>query len=148
MAASCPHTFFLGSHNSQVLPLVTRGLLPHVLKSIHKICLHSTQLYGVLKNSKRGGGIIQISQKEELSLLSAIWGNLTLDHPCLPLPKKTSFLQFVQVDNIHGHLFEKIFLVYFSPLSPQAEQKEDGEHFANHLQMYVSRTLVSRPKNL
>ena len=71
MAAPCPHTFSLGSHNSQVSPLVTRGLLLHVLnfmKSIHKICLHSTQLYGVLKNSKRGGGINQISQKEELSL--------------------------------------------------------------------------------
>ena len=68
MAVSYRDTFSLGSHNSQVLPLVTRGLLPHVLKSIHKICLHSTQLYGVLKNSKRGGGINQISQKEELSL--------------------------------------------------------------------------------
>ena len=149
MAVSCPHKFSLGGHNSQVYPWVTTPSPPDFHEIYpQNLSLHSTQLYGVLKNSKRGGGIIQISQKEELSLLSAIWGNLTLDHPCLPLPKKTSFLQFVQVDNIHGHLFEKIFLVYFSPLSPQAEQKEDGEHFANHLQMYVSRTLVSRPKNL
>ena len=59
-----------------------------------------------------------------------------------PLPKKTSFLQFGQVENTQGHLFEKIFLICCSPLSPQAEWKEDDEHFANHLQMYVSRTLT------
>ena len=56
--------------------------------------------------------------------LSAIWCNLTFHHSCLPLPKKTSFLQFGQVENIGRLLFEKIFLVFFSPLSPQAEQKE------------------------
>ena len=60
-----PPQISLGRHNSQVLPLVTRGPLPHVLKSIHKICLHSTQLYGVLKNNKGRGGIIQISQEEK-----------------------------------------------------------------------------------
>ena len=36
------HTLFLGSYNCQVLPLVTRELLPHALKSIHKIDLRST----------------------------------------------------------------------------------------------------------
>ena len=36
------YTLSLGSYNYQVLPLVTRGLLPHVLKSIHKIDLRST----------------------------------------------------------------------------------------------------------
>ena len=60
-----PPQISLERHNSQVLPLVTRGPLPHVLKSIHKICLHSTQLYGVLKNSKGGGSITQISQEEK-----------------------------------------------------------------------------------
>ena len=146
-----PHTFFLRSHNSQVLPMVTRRLLPHVLKSIHKICLHSTQLYGVLKTTKEGwdysnftkGETFLVSQKQ-----SAIWGNLTLHHSCLPLPKNTSFLQFGQVENIRGHLFDKIFLVCFSPLSPQAEQKEDDEHFANHLQMYVSRTFTKAKKSV
>ena len=141
MEASCPHTFFLGSHNSQVLLLVTRGLLPHILKSILKICLHSTQLYGVLKNRKRR--IFLVSLK-----LSAIWGNLTLHHSCLPLPKKTSFLQLGQVENIHEHLFEKIFLICFIPLSPQAEQKEDDEHFASHLQIYLSRTFTKTKKFL
>ena len=141
MEASCPHTFFLGSHNSQVLLLVTRGLLPHILKSILKICLHSTQLYGVLKNRKRR--IFLVSLK-----LSAIWGNLTLHHSCLPLPKNTSFLQFGQVKNIHGYLFEKIFLVCFSLLSPQAEQKEADEQFANHLQIYVSRTFTKAKKSV
>ena len=80
--------------------------------------------------------------------LSAIWGNLTLHHSCLPLPKKTSFLQFGQVENILGHLFDKIFLVCFSPLSPQAEYKEDDEHFANHLQMYLSRTFTKAKKSV
>ena len=93
MAVLCPHTFSLVSHNYQVLPLVTRGLLPHVLKFIHKIYLHRAQLCGVLKNSEGGGGIIQISQKEKLfqshKKLRAIWGNLTLYHPSLPLSKNT-----------------------------------------------------------
>ena len=89
----CPHTFSLGSRNCQVLPLVTRRLLPHFLKSIHKIYLHSTQLYGVLKNGKKGGGIIQISQNEKHfwshRKLSAVRGNLTLHYPFLLLLKKT-----------------------------------------------------------
>ena len=150
MAISCSHTFSLESHNCQVLPLVKRGLLPHVLKSIHKIHLHSTQLYGVLKKQQRREWIIQISQKEKLfqshKKLSAIWGNLILHHPSLPLPKNT--FQFGQVENINGYLFEKIFLICFIPLYPQAEQKEDDEHFANHLQMYVSRTFPKPKKSV
>ena len=74
--------------------------------------------------------------------LSAIWGNLTLHRSCLLLPKKTSFLQFGQVENIRGYLFEKISLFFFGPLFPQAEQKEDDEDFSNHLQMYVSLTFT------
>ena len=80
--------------------------------------------------------------------LSAIWGNLSLRHSCLPLPKKTSFLQFGQVESMHGYLFEKIFLVCISPLSPQAEYKKDDEHFANHLQMYLSRTFTKAKKSV
>ena len=88
MAVSCLHTFFLRSHNCQVLPLVTRGLLPHVLKCINKMYLHSTQWDGVLKQSRGGDGIIQISQKEKLfqshKKLSASWDNLTI-LPCIIL---------------------------------------------------------------
>ena len=139
MAVSCPHTFSLGCHNCLVLPLVTRGLLPNALKSLDKIDLHSTQWYGFLKIGKRWGGTIQILQREKLvqshKKLSVILGNLILHHPFLSLPKKTSFFQIVQVENIRGHLFEKRFLISFSPLSPQVEQKEDDEHFFNHLQM-------------
>ena len=146
-----PRTFSLENHNSQVLPLVKRGLLSRVLKYICKICLHSNYLYGVLKNSKGGGGIIQISQKEELSLIKTkcYLGSSHLA-PFLPAPSKKdlSFLRFGLVENMHGHLFEKIFLVCFSPLSPQAEQKEDDEHFANHLQMYVSRTFTKAKKSV
>ena len=86
MAVSCPYTFSVGSHNYQVFPLVTIGLLPQVLESIHKIYVLSTQHLIVRgsKNSKGGGGIIEISQKEKLfkfhKKLSAIWGNLTLYH--------------------------------------------------------------------
>ena len=42
---------------------------------------------------------------------------------------------------------KKIFLICFSPLSPQAEWKEDDEHFANHLQMYVIRTFTKAKKS-
>ena len=146
MAVSCPHTFYIGIHNCQILSLVTSGLLPHVLKYIHKIHLHSTQLYGVLKNSEGGSEIIQISQKEKL-FQSHIWGNLTLHHPSLTLLKKASFLQFVQLENVHGHLFEKTLLTCFSPLSPQAEQKENDEHYADHLQMYVTRIFTKAKKS-
>ena len=106
---------------------------------------HYLVVWGSKKQQRSGwdysnftkGGTFLVSLK-----LSAIWGNLTLHHSCLPLTKKTSFLQFAQVENLSGHLFAKIFPVCFRPLSPQAEQKEDDEHFANHLQMYVSRTLT------
>ena len=60
----------------------------------------------------------------------------------------SSFFQFGQVENIHGHLFEKIFLICFSPLSPQAGLKEDDEHFANHLQMYRNRTFTKAQKSV
>ena len=62
--------------------------------------------------------------------------------PCLLQKRPSSFLQFGQVVNIHGHLFEekKNFLIWFNLLFPQEEWKEDDQHFANHLQIYVSRT--------
>ena len=143
MAVPCLHTFFLRSHNCQVLPLVTRGLLPHVLKCINKMYLHSTQWDGVLKQSRGGDGIIQISQKEKLfqshKKLSASWDNLTI-LPCIILlclfqKRPSSFLQFGQVETIHGHLSGKIFLICFSLLSPQAESKEDNEHFCSYPQI-------------
>ena len=146
MAVSCPHTFSLRSHNSQVLPLVTRGILPHILKSIHKIL--STQflvVWGSKKQHRRGQYHSNFTKRDTFLVslkLSAILGNLTLHHSCLSLPKNTSFLQFGQEENIRGHLFEKIFLVCFSALSPQVEQKENDEHFANYLQMYGSRTFT------
>ena len=123
---------------------MTRGLYPHILESIHKIYLLSTQHLivpkGALKNSKGRGGIIQISQKEKLlkshKKLRAIWGNLTLYHPSLLLSKKTFlFPSFWLSREYKWHLFEKNFLICFRPLSPQAEWKEDDEHFVNHLQM-------------
>ena len=100
------------------------------------------------KKQQRRGWVYSNFTKEETFLvslqLSAIWGNFTLNHFCLPLPKNSSisFLQFGQIENIRGHLLEKIFLVCFSLLSPQAEWKEDDEHFANYLQMYVSRNFT------
>ena len=54
----------------------------------------------------------------------------------------------VQIRLWYGHLLEKIFLVCFSPLSSQAEQKEDDEHFVNHLHMYVSRTFTKARKSV
>ena len=152
MAVSCLQTFSLGSINSQVLPLVKRGLLPHALKSINKICLHDTQLYEVLKNSKGRGWDYSNFTKGETSLislkLSAIWSNLALHHSCLPLLKNTFFLQFGQVENIRGHLFEKNLSGFLSPLSPQAEYKEDDGHFANRFQIYVSSTFTKARKSV
>ena len=121
---------------------------PLVLESIHKMYLLSTQhlIVSVSKKQQRRGWDYSNFTKGETFLVSlkpsAIWVNLTLHHSYLSLPKKTSFLQFGQVENIRGNLFEEIFLVCFSPLSPQAEQKEDDEHFANYLHMYVSRTFT------
>ena len=42
---------------------------------------------------------------------------------------------------------KKNFLICFSPLSPQAEKKEDGEHFDNHLQISVSRAFTKAKKS-
>ena len=69
----------------------------------------------------------------------------------LPRPfekRPSSLLQFGQVENIHGHLIEKIFLICLSPLSPQAEQKEDNEHFVSHLQIHLSRASTKIKKFL
>ena len=56
-------------------------------------------------------------------------------------------VEAVQIRLWYGHLLEKIFLVCFSPLSPQAEQKEDDEHFVNHLHMYVSKNFTKAKKS-
>ena len=45
-------------------------------------------------------------------------------------------------------IWKKNFLICFSPLSPQKEQKQDDEHFANHLQMYVSKTFTKAKKSV
>ena len=150
MAASCPQTFFLDSNDFQVLPLVIRRLLPHILNLSTKFVYKVLTCMGSKKQQRRGWDYSNFT-KGETSLvslkLSAIWNNLTLHHSCLSLPKNTSFFQFGQLENICWHSLEKIFLVCFSPLSPHAGQKEVDEHFANHLQMYVGRPLL-RPKNL
>ena len=128
---------------------MTRVLLSHIQKSLHKIYLHSTQLYGVLKNNKRADEIIENSQNF-LSLIKNKWlfgGYLTFQHPSRPLQKRpSSFSQFNQVQNIHEQLFEKIFLICCSLLLPKAEQKEDDEQFPNHPQIYVSRTFIKTKK--
>ena len=94
---------------------------------------------------------MQISQKGETFLvslkLSAVWGNFIFHHSCLLLQKNTSFLQFGQVENIQGHLFQKVFLICFRFLSPQAAQKEDDELFASHRQIYISRTFTKTKKS-
>ena len=73
--------------------------------------------------------------------------------PCItflcPFQKiHSSFLHFGQVENIHGTYLKKTFLICFSPLHPQAEEKENDEHFANHLQMYVSKTFTKAKKSV
>ena len=123
------------------LPLVTRGLLHHVLKSIQKNYVQSTQLHGILNKQQvgegevGGRGITETSKKDNffqshqnLSAIQVI--SLCTILPCPFQRRLFSFLQFGRAKN------------FFSSLSPQAEEKEDGEHFANHLQMYVGRTFT------
>ena len=144
MAVSCPTHF-----PSEAKILRTTPPRPEIYPQ--NLSTQYLVVWGSKKQEKRRWAYLFKFHKRRnlVSLkLSSIWSNPTLHHSCLPLPKKTSFLQLGQIENIHGHLFEKIFLVCFSPLSPQAEQKEDGEHFANHLQMYVSRTFIMAKKSV
>ena len=80
---------------------------------------------GSKKQQRRGWDYSKLTEGETflaLLKLTAIWGNLTFRHSCLPLPKKDLFPSVSsRRENIRGHLSEKIFLICFSPLSPQAE---------------------------
>ena len=133
---------------------MTRGLFPHVLESIHKTYLLFTQhliTRGSEKQQRRGWDYSK--QKEKLFQSHKNYVLFGVISPCITLPclfqkRPSSFLHFGQVKNIHGTYLKKNFLICFSLLSPQAEQKEDDEHFANHLQIHVSRTFTIRPKNL
>ena len=58
--------------------------------------------------------------------------------PCPFQKRPSSFLQFGQVEDIMA----------LNPVSPQAEQKGNDEHFADHLQMYVSKTFTKDRKSV
>ena len=45
-----------------------------------------------------------------------------------------------------GIYLKKTF--WFSLLSPQTEKKQDDEHFANHIQIYVSRAFTKAQKSV
>ena len=62
--------------------------------------------------------------------------------PCLFQKRPSSFLHFGQLVNIHGHLFEK--KTSWFVLAPYAhrQSRKDDEHFANHPQIYVSKTFT------
>ena len=126
MAVSCLLKFSLGSHNSKVFTLGDkRTTLPRPEIYPQNLSKQYLVVWGSKKKQPRRGWDYSNFTKGETFLVSlkpsAIWVNLTLHHSYLSLPKKTSFLQFGQVENIRGNLFEEIFLVCFSPLSPQAE---------------------------
>ena len=75
--------------------------------------------------------------------MSAVWLNLTLHHRSLPSPKNTFVFHSVWASCQYPRALiwrKKNFLIWFSLLFPQEEWKEDDEHFANHVQIYVSRT--------
>ena len=102
----------------QNIPLVTRGLLPHVLKYIHK----TYHRFGVIS-------------------------------PCttLPCPLHKNTFVFPSFEPNREYKWTPIrkenFLICCSPLSSQAEQKEDDEPFANPLQIYVSRIFPKAKKS-
>ena len=129
-----PHTFSLRSHNCQHFsPLVTKGVTTPPRPEIYPKSLSTCYLaLWVSKKQQRSGWDYSSFTKGKTFLVSqkanCYLGNFTFYHPSLPLPKKTSSFHFGHPENIHGQLFEKIFLICFSPLSQQAEQKEDDEH--------------------
>ena len=65
----------------------------------------------VLKTAKEGMGLFKFHKRKSVfQSHKKLLCYLGVISPCTilpPLPKKTSFLQFGQVENIHGHLFEK-----------------------------------------
>ena len=102
---------------------------------------------GSKKQQKRGWDYSNITNGETfLALFGVISPCTSLTCPFQKRPY--SFLQFGQVETIHGHLHEKKLPDLFYPLFLQAEQKEDDEHFANHLQMYVRRTIAKLKKSV
>ena len=70
--------------------------------------------------------------------------------PCTilcPFQKKTFLFPSVWPSREYTWaLIWKIFLICFSPLFPQAGQKEDDEHFASHMQIYLSRIFTKAKK--
>ena len=93
---------------------MTRGLLPYLLESIHKICLLSTQhliVRGFKKQQRRRWDYSNFTKGEFFFVswkLRDIWGNLTLYHPFLPLSKETFlFSLFWPSRKYIWHLFEK-----------------------------------------
>ena len=98
---------------------------------------------GSKKQQKRGWDYSNFTNGETfLALFGVILPCTSLACPFQKWPY--SFLQFGQVETIHGQLHEKKLPDLFYPLFLQAEQKEDDEHFANHLQMYVRRTKAKK----
>ena len=84
-------------------------------------------VWGSKKSRRKGWDYSNFTKGETFLVslkLSDIWSNLTLHHSCLPLPKETSLLDFGQVENIRGHLFEKIFLYFLVPYSYRQSRKK------------------------
>ena len=99
------------------------------------------------KNNTKWVGLPKFHKRRNffsvLKKLSAIWSNLTLHHLSLSLSFSLAKYRICMSTYV-----KKIFLICFSPLFPQAEQKEDDEHFASHLQIYLSRTFTKTRKFL
>ena len=79
--------------------------------------------------------------------MSAIWLNLTLHHRSLPSPKNSFIFPSVWASSQYPWSLiwrKKNFLIWGRVENGwwgrQEEWKEDDEHFANHVQIYVSRT--------
>ena len=80
-------------------------------------------VWGSKNQQRRGWDYSNFTKGENLLVFQKDQVQFGVISPCTNLPcpfekRPSSFLQFDQAENIHGQLFEKIFLICFRPLIP------------------------------
>ena len=137
---------------------MTRVVLPHVLESIHKIDLLSTQhliVRGSKKQQRRGVGLFKFHKRRKFFSLIKNYVLFGVISPCITLScsfqkRPSSFLHCGQVENIHGRHGTYLKKTFWFALVPYPYM-ESRKRMINILLiiyrcMYVRPFL--RPKNL